>query len=151
MTFSILASEPLSLARTAPDFFVDLNLDQIVSTVTAGHGQYDLAAYFHTPLHSVDAVHYRHEVVRDLEQPSLRAKVYDFAKQMAAVRDNLKTAEKLHYKYQKEALFRDAVETYCAAVVDSPAASATRAFPRVGSSAWGSSSRPTLPPTRSSH
>ena len=118
MTFSILVSEPLSLARSAPDFFVDLNLDQIVSTVTASHGQYDLGAYFHTPLHSVDAVHYRHEVMRDLEQPSLQAKVYDFAKQMAAVRDNLKTADKLHYKYQKEALFRDGVEAYCKAVAE---------------------------------
>jgi hypothetical protein len=41
-----------------PDFFVDLNLDQVLASVTAGREEYDLTALFYTPLHSVAGVHY---------------------------------------------------------------------------------------------
>jgi DNA mismatch repair protein MutS len=113
---SILAPQRLNRAREAPDFFGDLNLDQVVAAVIAGREQYDLASYFYSPLPTAADVIYRHEVVQDLERPGLRAKVYAFATQMALVRESLQTASKLHYKYQKEAWFRDAVELYRAAV-----------------------------------
>ncbi len=99
-----------------PDFFADLNLDQIASAATAGRGEYDLVPFFHAPLQSLDAVRYRQEIVRDLESPALRACLRDFAGQMRAVRDAEALIEKLYHQRQKEAWFRDAVETYCAAV-----------------------------------
>lgn len=113
---SILAPRPLNPADRAPDFFIDLNLDQVVAAVIAGREQYDLATYFYSPLPTAVEVVYRHEVVRDLDRPGLRAKVHAFAAQMVQVRESLQTASKLHYKYQKEAWFRDGVELYCAAV-----------------------------------
>jgi hypothetical protein len=54
--------------RDEPDFFADLNLDQVLSTLVAGREEYDLAPFFYEPLHDPASVNYRHEVLRDLER-----------------------------------------------------------------------------------
>ena len=99
-----------------PQFFRDLNIDQIVDSVVAGREFYDLRPFFHAPLTDVDAIHYRHEVLRDLERPALRDGIDEFAEKMRHMRDCLTMAAKLRYRYQKERLFLDAVMTYGAAV-----------------------------------
>ena len=97
-------------------FFVDLNLDQIVAAITAGKEEYDLAPFFYAPLRDIDAVLYRHEVMRDLEDAGLLAQINSFAQALRSMRETLKQAEKRHYRRQKEALFLDAVDAYCGAV-----------------------------------
>ena len=99
-----------------PDFFVDLNLDQVLESMTAGREQYELKPFFHAPLHEVAAVAYRHEVLRDLEKPDVLASIDGFAERMRRMRKHLAQVEKLHYTLQKQAWFLDAVEIYCAAV-----------------------------------
>lgn len=116
---SILFARPGSGAgddRTAPEFFRDLHLDQVVDDVTAAYGEYALAPYFYTPLMSVDEIRYRHEVFQDLQTPALWTLIQRFAEQMRAVRTHLTQAEKLHYRYQREAWFLDAVRIYTEAV-----------------------------------
>jgi len=100
----------------APVFFVDLNLDQVVDAITAGKQEYNLKPFYCTSLHDVEAIEYRHEIFRDLENPPLFEKIKSFAQKMRAVRDHLAQAEKLYYKYQKERWFVDTVEIYCDAV-----------------------------------
>ncbi len=100
----------------APDFFVDLNLDQVIDTVTAGRQEYNLKPFFYTPLNDVEAVRYRHEIFRDLENKILFEHIQSFAGKMGAMREHLVAADKLYYKYQKERWFLDAVEIYCDAV-----------------------------------
>ncbi len=102
--------------REAPAYFADLNLDQIVDAVTAGRQDYDLKPLFYTSLYDIDAIRYRQEVFRDLEGESLYAQVSAFAQQMRAMRAHLAQAAKLHYKYQKERWFLEAVNIYCDAV-----------------------------------
>ena len=99
-----------------PDFFADLNLDQVLESMTAGRKQYDLKPFFYAPLHDVAAVRYRHEVLRDLEKPAVLESVTRFAETMRRMREHLAQAEKLHYPLQKQAWFLDAVEIYCEAV-----------------------------------
>lgn len=102
--------------REEPSFFADLNLDQALESMTAGREEYDLKPFFYAPLHDLGTVQYRHEVLRDLQKRGVFESVKAFAQTMRRMREHLAQAEKLHYKYQKERWFLDAVEIYCNAV-----------------------------------
>jgi DNA mismatch repair protein MutS len=99
-----------------PDYFVDLNLDQVLASMTSGRERYDLKPFFYVPLREVSAVRYRHEVLRDLERPDLLESVRACAPRQGRMRERHAAVEKLRYPLQKQAWFRDAVEIYCQAV-----------------------------------
>jgi DNA mismatch repair protein MutS len=99
-----------------PSFFADLNLDQVLASITAGRDEYDLTQFFYAPLRSVAAVEYRHEVFRDLEQDEVRGAVRAFADRMQRMRRHLGPAKKQRYKHEKERWFLDAAAIYCDAI-----------------------------------
>ena len=100
----------------APDFFVDLNLDQVVAAITAGRDEYNLKPFFHALPPDLKTVHYRHEVMRDLEQDTVIGFVKAFSAKMRSMREQIARLNKLHYRRQKEAVFLDAIAFYCDAV-----------------------------------
>ena len=100
-----------------PSFFLDLNLGRIIEAVTAGREEYNLKPFFYTPLKNIDSIAYRHEVFQDLENQGLFEQIKLFSENMRAMRRFIEFAGKLHYKYQKQRFFLDAVEIYCDAVV----------------------------------
>jgi DNA mismatch repair protein MutS len=102
--------------REEPSSLADLNLDQVLESMTAGREEYNLKPFFYTPLRDVESVAYRHEILRDLEGKPLFESIRAFAREMRSMRQHLTQAEKLRYKYQKERWFLDAVEIYCGAV-----------------------------------
>ena len=114
---SILFGQPESSvdaeALEQPAFFADLNLDQVVASITAGREEYDLKPFFYAPLRDVEAVRYRHEVLRDLEKEAVAATIRAFAQRMQDMRAHLVQVESLHYTSQKKSWFVDAVEIYC--------------------------------------
>lgn len=115
---SILFDKPEKRAETqeAPDFFVDLNLDQIINAVTAAKAEYNLKPFFYTPLRDINTVEYRHEVMSDLENEVLSGAIKSFAQKMRTMRLDLSLAEKLYYERQKEQWFLRAAEVYYDAV-----------------------------------
>jgi hypothetical protein len=117
---SVLFESPEDAIRTdgvgAPDFLGDLNVDQIIRAITASKGEYDLTPFFHAPLHEVDAVIFRHEVMQDLEDARLFEDIKAFALSMRGVREHLAELEKRYYEHQKERWFLDAVILYADAV-----------------------------------
>ncbi len=95
-----------------PDVARDLNLDQIIAAVTAGYDALDLQPLFHAPLRDPDQIAYRHEVMRDLENPPVMARIRAFLTAIREVRETLARAAKLHHPRQKDRVFVDAVGLY---------------------------------------
>lgn len=109
-------NEDRNETQIVPDFFVDLNLDQMVDAVTAEKLEYNLKPFFYTPLHSIDTIIYRHEIMQDLEKDGLFMQISSFAQKMRRMREHLAQAEKFYYPLQKKSWFLDAVTLYCGAV-----------------------------------
>jgi DNA mismatch repair protein MutS len=103
-------------AQEAPDFFKDLNLDQVVGAITEDWKDYNLDPFFHFRLNDLDAISYRQEVMRDFEDAGLMDSVKSFSKQMRAMRERLKQAKDLYFKYAIERAFLGAVDIYAQAV-----------------------------------
>ncbi len=116
---SILFEEAAPINREAPEtpaFFVDLNLDQVIDAITAGREEYNLKPFFYIPLNRSEAIHYRHEIMQDLENEILFKAIGSFSKKMRIMREHRDQADKLYYQYQKERWFLEAVSVYCDAV-----------------------------------
>jgi DNA mismatch repair protein MutS len=107
-----IKSEPAE----APVFFVDLNLDQIIDAIAAGKQEYNLKPFFYMSLDDIEAINYRQKIMRELENEVLFENIKSFSEKMHTMRVHLTQAEKLHYKYEKERMFLDAVAIYGDAV-----------------------------------
>jgi DNA mismatch repair protein MutS len=101
-----------------PDYFIDLNLDQIIDAITAHKEEYNLKPFFYTPLRDPRTIHYRHDVMRELENETLIGHINTFAKKMILVRRYLALVENLDYQYHKKGWFLEAALAYCEAVRD---------------------------------
>ncbi len=98
-----------------PGCFHDLNLDQLVERLASGD-QLHLRAFWHTPLDAVDVIHYRHEVMRDLERDAVFQAIEAFGRGMEAVRADLKQVDDMYYKRQQQGWNLEAVKAYLRAV-----------------------------------
>ena len=98
-------------------FARDLNLDQMVAAIAGDREERDLITetlFGH--LRDADAVRYRQELFRDLEDPGLLGEVQRFTDRMTEVRAHLSQLESMQYRYQREGWLLDAAAIYCAAV-----------------------------------
>lgn len=114
--FRNATDRPAAERASEPEFFRDLNLDQVVDAVTTARDQYDLKPFFYAPLPSVDDALYRQEVFQDLEREDVAEGIRAFAQAMRSMREHLAQAKKLRYPLQEQAWFRDAIEIYVDAV-----------------------------------
>jgi DNA mismatch repair ATPase MutS len=95
----------------------DLNLDQIVTAVAGDREEADLiTAVLTGHLRDADAVRFRQEIFRDLEDPALFKQVDYFTGQIRQVRTHLRQLADMHELYQREGWFLDAAAIYCDAV-----------------------------------
>jgi DNA mismatch repair protein MutS len=120
MTFhSILFDRETAPKEAAqPEYFADLNLDQVIDAVAARGEEYDLKPFFHTPLRDAEIIYYRHEVMRDMENAGLMAQVKTFAEKMVIARRYLRLVEKLDFYYHKAGWFLESALVYCDAVLE---------------------------------
>lgn len=121
MTFhSILFNEPtgdLDLDKLeAPPFFHDLNLDQLITRITADFEEYGLAPFYYARLNELDAIAYRQEIMQELDDKTLMQCIRAFSAKMSVMRQRLNQRKRFDYKYTIERLFLEAVEIYCEAV-----------------------------------
>ncbi|MCJ0948930.1 DNA mismatch repair protein MutS [Rhodococcus sp. ARC_M8] len=115
---SILFENPATappLETNPPEFFGDLNLEQVVTSIVAGHEEYDLEQFFHTALTDTAAITYRHEVFRDVQMEEVRSAVDEFAAGMHEMRTHLARARKRYYPREQQAWFLMAVRVFAVA------------------------------------
>jgi hypothetical protein len=98
-------------------FARDLNLDQIVSAIAGDREQRDLITrVLFSPLRDAEAVRYRQDVFRDLDDPALSDAARDFADRMSKVDARLRQLADMPYRHQREFWLIDAASVYCDAV-----------------------------------
>lgn len=115
-----------AIEREQPACFGDLNLDQVIKAITLDKQEYNLKPFFYTPLHDVETILYRQEVMQDLEDEILFGQIKTFASRMSAMRRYLGQIDKLDYRYHREGWFLEAVLVFCEAVAGLAADLATR-------------------------
>jgi DNA mismatch repair protein MutS len=99
-----------------PDCFHDLRLDDIVAAVCEGYPDERVTRLFYQPLREVSAVGHRHRVFADLERDEVRQSVTAFTTAMDTMRDQLRQAEWVRYRWERHGWFVQAVHTFCNAV-----------------------------------
>ena len=112
------ATEPVDVAGEATGAFADLHLDEVVTAVASGRDDDHLGPLFRTPLGTADAIRYRHEVFRDLEDGTLLEAVRSFGQQMATIRGRLTHAARTTYVLDRERWLLNAAEAYGAAALE---------------------------------
>ncbi len=96
--------------------YSDLNLDQIIGSVTSGKEEYLLTSLYYTPLRDIETVIYRQNIFRDFEDKRLLRAVTSFSEEMSTMRRYIHLADTLKYLYHKEGWFLAALDVYCTAV-----------------------------------
>lgn len=110
--FNDAADQVKSQDAGMPAFFRDLNLDQIVDTVTTGWEEYDLKPFFYFKPMGIHTIRYRHEVFRDLEDPGLYEHIDRFNEGMRNVRRLLNLIQDMRDQRQKETWFLHSLVKY---------------------------------------
>ena len=120
MAVSVLFLKPEDYLDEAslsePAFFIDLNFNQIVESATKETEEYNLTPFYYMPLHSPDAINYRHEVFEDIGSEKVLKVIKAFSDDMHEVRAYLEMTKKDYYEHQNERLFLDAASIYIKAV-----------------------------------
>lgn len=98
------------------DVLHDLNLDQVIASITTGWERYELTELFRTRLLDLDAVTYRQEVMRELEAENVMASITAFSGRMLLARSHLEMADDRDCAPERHRWFLDAALTYCDAV-----------------------------------
>lgn len=99
-----------------PECFHDLNLDQVVAAIDKAWPGENLPPFFRVPLQSVEAITWRQDVLRDVEQPPLREAITAFVESLRDMRARLAHIEKLYYPIEKQRAHLGAADIYCTAV-----------------------------------
>lgn len=102
------------LAATQPDYFVDLNLDQVIDAATDDPAV--LRPFYWTPTRDEDTVRYRQQIFVDLECPDLFGLIAPFRDAMRRLRANLDYADKVDRETHRDAVMLRASGLYCEAV-----------------------------------
>ncbi|MEM0128037.1 MAG: hypothetical protein QXO03_03000 [Thermoplasmatales archaeon] len=95
------------LGDKEPDFFGDLNIDQIVDEISAKYDAYNLRTLLLAPPSRIENVKYRQEIFADLEREETLGAVRSFSEQMKTIMAKLSNQAEL-YDIQREGRLLDA-------------------------------------------
>lgn len=101
-----------------PEYFSDLNLDQVVGAITNAYNEYELPTFFYDSLQDLDVIRYRQEIFKDSEDMHLMQIVHAFSSATRSMRMHLPQTNVSYYKFEKERRFLAAAQIYNAAIND---------------------------------
>lgn len=117
MFFSILfpKEEQHSITRrnTAPDCFKDLNLDQIFQPIFMGKKEFGLESFFYTSLSDKAIIIYRQEIMRELEDESLRSLFNDLSLNVNSLSKRMEEIKQYDDNILTQGRILDCAERYC--------------------------------------
>lgn len=126
MFYSILYPEEtleFKLQVSEPDFFRDLNLDQMINTITMGYNLENIKHHFYTSIQDLRTIQYRQEISNDLKNESILQKIQEFSKRiqtiestMRIIGDGLILPNSWDCNYLQKSKFMESVDTYCSAI-----------------------------------
>lgn len=102
----------------APDYFGDLNLDQVVSAIVGDDDQYRLATWFYTPVQDVDTIARRHAVFQDLAHEAILHAAQAFTEGISRVHESRACVDQAHHRHEKTRWLVDSAARYCGVVTD---------------------------------
>ncbi len=119
--FSILYPDGYETTQSetndVPEYFLDLNLDQVIDAITLARQEYNLTTYYFSPLNSIQDILYRQDVFRNLADDELFHCIQKYSENMVIVRRYLSLAEQLdskyHIRYHMEGWVLEAADLYC--------------------------------------
>lgn len=100
-----------------PEFFKDLNLDQIVGEILEGKEEYGLDRFFYQNIRDISAICYRQEVMKDIEKDEVYDCIVAFASKMKKVKEYTGLSREVHNRYQRKKWVLDAANLYCDSVI----------------------------------
>ena len=103
-------------AQDLAELLRDLNLDQVFAKMAAQSPDYDLMPFYYRQPLAIESIEYRHEVMRDLEEPANLQCVRMFVQRMRTMRETAARIDKMYDIRQKQRWFLHSVEAYCVAV-----------------------------------
>lgn len=133
--------------QSEPEYFQDLHLNRIFDSILMREEafgkkvqmDFGLKDVFYTPLQDPEVISYRQEVLRELEDDSLRTMFTAFANEIYAVSETLKeirtliaTMEKEYDNYLTRGRFLHCVERYCNTISTFSSEIAKRSFRSAG-------------------
>ncbi|MEM4092814.1 MAG: hypothetical protein QW837_07210 [Conexivisphaerales archaeon] len=98
-----------------PDFYHDLNLDQMISEISKN--EEDLRRIFYILLKTKEEIIYRQDVFKDIENEEILEVIKTFSSHIEQIVQVILHIEDL-YDYQKEGKFIEEVMNYCNAITD---------------------------------
>jgi DNA mismatch repair protein MutS len=126
---SVLFRDPGAIVEAQPpDFFHDLNLDQLVASITRDWAEYDLRPFFYSGLADEVSITYRQDLMRDVENGRIRAAIEAFAGDMRTMRRQRERAAKAYYGHEQRHWTLTSIESYVRAVTHLSDASMSEAW-----------------------
>ena len=99
-----------------PEFFIDLNLNQIVRELQSNVDEYDIRKMYYRLPKNCETVHYRQEIYREIRGKHLEKALDRFAQKMRETRKYKALHEKAENKYQYQMYWFNAVDEFTGGV-----------------------------------
>lgn len=100
----------------APVIFNDLNLKQVMEAVFPNGSDEPLRKFFFMPVPNEQLLAYRSDVMRNLQEPSVRTAFADFQSCIGETKRCMLHSKQVHHSAQKSRYALDAAAAYCAGI-----------------------------------